>query len=542
MQNEPVLSFLDGFLRVKAACDEGSSCPDLNGIFGRGQSNQTDQGFSPAVLTMLQEHIRQSAWDDRELVEILTSENGNGRKVDEKWFHLVNRVSNQVLKHTTDKLKDSLLGANFFNMFQALGSVGALYCMLAPYFIAFSIYAEDRDFSGRMIRRFRQRESKESQETEGIKVAHFTDTFYEINGVAGTLKRQVEAARRLNKKYAVVTCDAGTRSHEPGVCNFAPLGVYELSVYPEQKLFLPPFLDMLNYCYVERFTHIHAATPGPLGLAALAIGRILKLPCVATYHTALPQYAQYLTDDPSMGEIMWRYLVWYYDQMDMVHVSSQATSSELVDKGVSRKRIRLVPRGVDTVRFHPSKRNGYLDEYCKDPHAIKLLYVGRVSREKNLDLLVSAFKALIETGNRMYLVVVGDGPYRKTMQAALEGTPSVFLGYQEGEDLASIYASCDAFVFPSVTDTFGNVVLEAQASGLPVVVTDRGGPKENLLHGKTGIIVEGNSMTSLRDGILRLISDPLLLKTMGAEARKHVGTRTFDKAFEEAWDLYDETA
>ncbi len=508
VQNEPVLTFLDGFLSVKAAGSSGSSCPDLNAFPGCGTSNQPDQGVTPAVLTMLQEHIRRSAWDDRELVEILTNGNGTGNKLDDKWFRVVDRVSNQVLRHITDQVKDSLSGANFFNMFQALGSAGALYCMLAPYFIAFSIYAEDRDFSGRMTRKFRQRESKGSQEAGEIKVAHFTDTFYEVNGVAGTLKRQVEAARRLNKKYAVVTCDAGAHPYEPDVRNFPPVAVYELSVYPEQKLFLPPFLDMLNYCYVERFTHIHAATPGPLGLAALAIGRILKLPCVATYHTALPQYAQYLTDDPSMAEMMWRYLVWYYDQMDMVYVSSRATSSELVEKGVSRERIRLVPRGVDTVRFHPSKRNGCLDEYCKDPQAVRLLYVGRVSKEKNLDLLVSAFKSLVEPGNHVYLVVVGDGPYRKTMQAALEGTPSFFLGYRQGEDLASIYASCDAFVFPSVTDTFGNVVLEAQASGLPVVVTDRGGPRENVLHEQTGIIVEGNSMTSLRDGMLRLISDP----------------------------------
>lgn len=541
VQNEPVMTFLDGFLRINEGDSGDATSPDLNGFLGTGKFAHADFGVSPAILTMLQDHIRRSVLDDRELIEILINGNGKGGKLDDKWFHVVNRVSNQVLKHMAEQLKDSFFGANFFTMFQSLGSVGALYCMLAPYFISFSIYAEDRAFSGKMTRRLQQKESRDDFGGEGIKVAHFTDTFYEINGVAGTLKRQVDAARRMNKDYAVITCDAEANDDKRGVRNFRPVGVYELSVYPEQKLFLPPFLEMLDHCYNQRYTHIHAATPGPLGLAALAIARILRLPCVATYHTALPQYAQYLTDDPSMGEIMWRYLVWYYDQMETVYVSSQATFAELTERGVSRRRIRLVPRGVDTTRFHPSKRNGYLDEQCTDPEVVRLLYVGRVSKEKNLELLVHAFKSLIAVGTRAYLVVVGDGPYRETMEKALAGTPSVFLGYREGEDLASIYASCDAFVFPSVTDTFGNVVLEAQASGLPVVVTDQGGPKENMVHGRTGIMVEGNSITGLQDGMLRLITDPNMRKFMGSEARRLVVDRTFDKAFEEAWNLYEET-
>lgn len=539
--NQPVMTFLDGFLRVNESNPCGSAGLNLHGFLGTRKSGRPDFGVSSAVLTMLQDHIRRSVLDDRELIEILIGGNGKGGQLDDKWFHVVNRVSGQVLSHIAEQLKDSFFGANFFNMFQSLGSVGALYCMLAPYFISYSIYSEDRDFSAKMTRRLRPEGSKDSIRGEGVKVAHFTDTFYEINGVAGTLRRQVDAARRMNKDYAVITCDAGTNSTERGVRNFKPVGVYELSVYPEQKLFLPPFLEMLDYCYTEKFTHIHAATPGPLGVAALAVARILKLPCVATYHTALPQYAQYLTDDPTMGELMWRYLVWYYDQMEMVYVSSQATFSELTERGVSRRRIRLVPRGVDTACFNPSKRNGLLDEQCNDREAVRLLYVGRVSKEKNLELLVSAFRSLIEDGTQAYLVVVGDGPYRETMEKALEGTPSIFLGYREGEDLAAIYASCDAFVFPSVTDTFGNVVLEAQASGLPVVVTDQGGPRENMLHGRTGIMVEGNSIAGLRDGILRLVTDPNMRRSMGSEARRYVVDRTFDKAFEEAWNLYEET-
>jgi glycosyltransferase involved in cell wall biosynthesis len=127
------------------------------------------------------------------------------------------------------------------------------------------------------------------------------------------------------------------------------------------------------------------------------------------------------------------------------------------------------------------------------------------------------------------------------MEQALIETPSVFMGYVEGEALAEVYASCDLFVFPSTTDTFGNVVLEGQASGLPVIVTDCGGPQENIIPGKTGMVVEGNSEKSLLDGIQILLSDLQRLKDMGKAARRYAESRSFDIAFNKAWDLYTET-
>jgi glycosyltransferase involved in cell wall biosynthesis len=354
------------------------------------------------------------------------------------------------------------------------------------------------------------------------------------------LKRQLKAALMSGNDYTVITCDPDRHDNEEGVKNFTPIGVYEVSVYPEQKLFYPPFLEMLDYCYEQGFTHIHSATPGPLGLAALAIGRILGLPVIGTYHTALPQYAQYLTEDSSVAEMTWKYVLWYYDQMDQVYVPSRSTAEELAMKGMSPQKTRVFPRGVDIVRFHPSKRSNSLDEHCGSQHALKLLYVGRVSKEKNLQILANAFKTLTRSRDDVILIVVGDGPYRQEMQQLLEGTRSVFLGYVEGESLSSIYASCDVFLFPSTTDTFGNVVLEPQASGLPVLVTNHGGPQENILPGKTGMVVEGNDEQSFLEGIIELLSDMNRLSEMGVAAREYAESRAFDKAFNQAWGLYDE--
>jgi glycosyltransferase involved in cell wall biosynthesis len=138
------------------------------------------------------------------------------------------------------------------------------------------------------------------------------------------------------------------------------------------------------------------------------------------------------------------------------------------------------------------------------------------------------------------LIVAGDGPYLKTMQAALQGTPSCFTGYVTGETLARLYASSDLFVFPSTTDTFGNVVLEAQASGLPVIVTDSGGPQENMLPGKTGVVVPADDANALLETIQTLINRPEKLKALGKAGRQYMEERSFESAFNETWKIYEE--
>lgn len=539
VNSDVIFKFLDRFLQVGQDREPGLLAR-LDFYWNHGKEFKADRGGNGTVLNLLRQETHRLIWDDPQLSEIFKNGNGDSETLDEKWFHFVDKVSTKALGHFTDHVLDSLSGAHFLNLFSALGSAGALYSVLAPYFVAFSIYSEDRHFGNVVLDRFLHEEPNCSKKARSLKVAHFTDTFYEVNGVAGTLRKQIGAALRGGKNYTVITCDPLHRPTDEGVTNFKPIGVYETPVYPEQKLFYPPFLEMLDHCYNEAFTHIHCATPGPLGLAALAIARILKIPIVGTYHTALPQYSQYLTEDASVAELMWKYVLWYYDQMDLVYVPSRSTATELAERGIPRRKIIVTPRGVDNARFHPAKRSGCLDGHCSSKEAVKLLYVGRVSKEKNLEILVKAFRSLVQSGEKVNLFIVGDGPYREEMEQALTETPTIFMGYVEGEALAEVYASCDLFVFPSTTDTFGNVVLEGQASGLPVIVTDCGGPQENIIPGKTGLVVEGNSEKSLLDGIQTLLSDPRRLKEMGKAARGYAESRSFDIAFNKAWDLYTE--
>jgi len=157
---------------------------------------------------------------------------------------------------------------------------------------------------------------------------------------------------------------------------------------------------------------------------------------------------------------------------------------------------------------------------------VVLLYVGRVSREKGLEMLVDAVRELVDNGAAIALAVIGDGPYREEMEAALSGYPALFTGYLAGEQLQRGYASADLFVFPSATDTFGNVVLEAQASGLPVIVSDEGGPRELMIDGETGVVFRAGSTSGLVTAIRTMTSDPQRITHMGLNARRF----TLDKA------------
>lgn len=224
----------------------------------------------------------------------------------------------------------------------------------------------------------------------------------------------------------------------------------------------------------EGFTRIHISTPGTVGLLELLIARLLNLPAAGTYHTDIPQYVRSLTNDEFLEQAAWNYMIWFYGQMEEVMVPSAGTRQQLQSRGLPPERIKPLPRWVDTDSYSPGMCNPNFWK-GRGLGTMVLLYVGRISREKGLELLVDVFRKLVDDGAAIALAVIGDGPYREEMEAALCGYPTLFTGYLAGEQLQMGYASADLFVFPSATDTFGNVVLEAQASGLPVIVSDEGG-------------------------------------------------------------------
>jgi glycosyltransferase involved in cell wall biosynthesis len=533
-----LLRFLDQSLRMDREEEKGF-VTKLYCLWQSKRQLKAKSNFPETLLGLLKKETHKLINDNPRFLSIAEGVRPNSNVAETEWFDFVNQLSNSVLLHFANHLMENMSGANVFNVFHTIGSAGGLYALLAPYFICYSLFKNDRLF-GKRILEASLNNGELDLGMDDFKVAHFTDTFYDVNGVALSLQQQIQVAIRTNKSLTILTCDSENRSKRKGIQHFKPIGVYELPEYPELKIFYPPLLEMLNYCYEQNFTHIHSATPGPIGMAALAIARILKLPINGTYHTALPQYAQILTGDKTIEDIMWKLILWYYDQMDFIYVPSQNTGEELIEKGIHPNKIKVFPRGIDIHRFHPSKRNGYLRERYQIKETIKLLYVGRVSKEKNLHLLVDVFKTLVQTVSNIHLVVVGDGPYFDEMKEQLKGVPCTFTGYLEGEELSFVYASSDIFVFPSTTDTFGNVVLEAQASGIPVIVTDKGGPHENIIKDRTGFVVKADDPKDLFETLQRIIAKPYLMRQMGVSARDFMESRSFDGAFIETWKMYQE--
>ncbi|WP_027182593.1 glycosyltransferase [Oleidesulfovibrio alaskensis] len=508
----------------------------LHGLIGYRRPAHFFSGPPRSVQGLLQKEAEDIIWNDTELREIAAAQTKNDPAGEDTWFRFVNRATEKVMTQFGTSLLDNVKGADLFSVFNAMGSAGSLYAMLAPYFVAYTLFTRDREF----CRTCRDAFTGQTDHAARLHVGHFTDTFYDVNGVALTLQMQLDMAFKNNKQLKVITCgpSEGEAARRPGVVNFTPVGSCTMPEYPELTLFYPPVLRMIHHCYTQNFTHIHSATPGPIGLVALAVARILKLPVHATYHTAFPQYVSMLTEDAGLEDAMWRYMVWYYNQMDRVYVPSHATGEELVARGIHPSRVVFYPRGIDTEKFSPAHRNGFYGRYGAHAGKTRLLYVGRISREKNMHVLANAFTQLLRRRSDVELAVVGDGPWTDAMKAQLSGLPVLFTGYLTDGDLSAAYASADVFVFPSGTDTFGNVVLEAQASALPVIVTDKGGPAENMLPDETGLMVPEGDAQALAAAMHALCADSAMRTRMSREARAYAQSRSFEAAFLKQWNMY----
>ena len=528
-QDEPVLRFLERMLTTARAEARRAGKP----LTHEPQKNRGPraQGAHPMMGMFVKETQKLIEKDEGLSLFIREKVPGAGHKAD-FWFNFMSKVSSHMLGKIAEDFAANVVGLSPFDIFHALGAAGAMLTLTAPYYAAFSLYNQSRRLSAEAGERLWEGSSRRT----APRVAVFTDTFDQINGVAMTWRRNVALAAETGKDLTVVSCSTpeGETGSLPGVVRLKPARIFNLPEYPEQKIYIPPFLEALKLCYDQHPTHIHAATPGPMGLVALAAARIMGLPFFATYHTEIPQYSGILTRDASVEEYVWKYILWFYNQADFIFSPSQSTTAELVSRKISRARILQMPRGVDTRRFSPEHERPMENL----PKGARLLYAGRVSQEKNLSLLARAFRALSSLHQDVCLVVAGDGPYLDRMKQDLAGSPAVFMGCLQGDELAKVYASCDVFVFPSATDTFGNVVLEAQASGLPVVVSDAGGPRENLLPGQTGLVVPANDENALVRALSSLVQNPGRARAMGRQAREYALTRSFSHSFEQYWEMY----
>lgn len=461
-----------------------------------------------------------------ELDQIVKSEQDAERRS----FRMASYLCNQMGFRLFLQFMQRVERGNLLDALQSITGLLPVAGAVAPYAVAYRQQAPDRALLQRASDLLLD---STPPSLENNKRAWFTDTLEDVNGVARTICAMTAAGLRRGADLTVITSRTEVSISEVPIKNFEPIGEFEIPEYKLQKLSFPPFLEIIDYIQTQKFSELIISTPGPVGICALAAGKLLGLRLTTIYHTDFPQYARFLSDDELMETLTWKYMQWFYGQFDLVYVNSEFYRQCWIERGLPPQRLAILPRGLDTDAFNRQKH--HRSDFWRSRGAVApvLLYVGRVSKEKELAFLVDVARALHDKGVKFSLAVVGDGPYRDEMQTLLP--KAIFTGVLKGEVLSQAYASADVFVFPSTTDTFGNVILEAMASGLPVVVSDVGGPRELVTHSRQGRVARGRDLAHWCDTLTEMLASPASLAERQVLAAETQDARCWDSAFIRFW-------
>ncbi|MEA2192472.1 MAG: hypothetical protein QOI73_2593, partial [Solirubrobacteraceae bacterium] len=341
----------------------------------------------------------------------------------------------------------------------------------------------------------RERAKLARREGDRLRVALVADAVGGMHGVTHTLDELRERGVP-GFEVEVVGTDANVDRRLSAVAEV------DIPFYAGLRVGVPSLPAIVEALADGRYDLVHLCSPGPAGAAAAIIVKVMGVPVLGSYHTELAAYAGLRSRDPGLELAARMAIAAFYGQCAHVLSPSPASDDVLLQMGIERERIGRWDRGVDLGRFSPQRRaDGLL------PGEISVLYAGRLTREKGADLLADAFLAARERDPRLHLVLAGGGPEEDELRARL-GEHATFLGWQEGDELARTYASADIFLFASRTDTFGQVLLEAQASGLPVVAVGEGGPTSIVDDRSTGRLCAAHA-GALADAVCELAAQPL---------------------------------
>jgi len=345
-----------------------------------------------------------------------------------------------------------------------------------------------------------------------MKIALFTETFLpKIDGIVTRLIHTVEHLQRGGDNVLIFSPEGGLTEYK-GAKIYGVEG-FPLPMYPELKMALPrPSIGQK----LEEFRPdiIHVANPAILGLAGLYYGKKLNIPLLASYHTHLPKYLHHYGFG-MLEPLLWELLKGAHNQAELNLCTSTAMVEELRSHGIER--VDLWQRGVDTEMYQPHFTSREMRDRLTQGHPDSplLLYVGRLGAEKEIDRI----KPVLESIPNARLALVGDGPHRQNLEQYFAGTPTYFVGYLRGRELAEAYASADAFIFPSRTETLGLVLLEAMAAGTPVVAARSGGIPDIVTDGVNGYLFDPTDEEGAIAATQRLFARPEERENLRQNAR-----------------------
>jgi len=371
----------------------------------------------------------------------------------------------------------------------------------------------------------RERAKLAAGDTDARRVALVIDASGSMHGVAHTIER-IRENKVPGYEVDVIGTDPRVDRRLPAVAEV------DVPFYSGLRVGVPSLPELAETLSGPGYDLVHVASPGPVGVAAMAIARIAGTPLIGSYHTELAAYAAIRSGDARLEAGARAALGLFYGQCSVVLSPSPSADQSIVGLGIERDRIARWTRGVDLALYDPALRDP--DAY---PGQVKVLYAGRLTREKGADLLADAFLRARERDPRLHLLLAGGGPEEDALRARL-GESATFLGWLGREALARAYASADIFLFCSRTDTYGQVILEAQASGLPVVAVAEGGPVSLIADGHTGWLCPPDA-ESLAGAVAQLAASPFLRERIARAALASVQGHTWEAALGQLAEGYE---
>lgn len=367
-----------------------------------------------------------------------------------------------------------------------------------------------------------------------MKIAIFTETFLpKVDGIVVKVCRLLEHLQKQGHE-ALVFAPSGSPKEYAGarVISYRSLPV---PFYPEMSI-SPPWALVDAEVRAFKPDLIHLVNPVSLGLAGLRVAKFYELPVLASYHTDVPGFAEHWNLG-FLSDTIYRYARWIHNRVDLNVCPSEFTRRQLYDHGFER--VEIWRGGVDIDLYNPAKRSNEMRMRLTngEPDRPLLLYIGRVSVEKRIDRLYPIMKIF----NEARLAIVGDGPHKAELEKQFADTDTVFTGYLKGEELASAYASADIFTFTGDKETFGNVVVEAMASGLPVIAPNSGGVTDLVLDDYNGYQYDPYDDYSILRAARKLIDDPEKAALFGQRGRELAEQRTWEITLDELLAHYEQT-
>jgi glycosyltransferase involved in cell wall biosynthesis/predicted metal-dependent phosphoesterase TrpH len=409
--------------------------------------------------------------------------------------------------------------------------------LAAPFFSSLKHLHSDRELIHRLEDNYIEKKSPRKK-----RILWFTDTVNDVNGVAVSLKKFVAVAKKEKRHVRLAVAETQVEADDfiaDRIVNFPVVYSYKPDFYDNYAMTFPSLLRSLEMIYAENPDEIIISTPGPVGIVGLIAGRILGIPVSGIYHTDFTTQAELILHDSTLTALAENYNRFFYSLMDEIKVPTEQYIELLAERGYEAEKMSVFKRGIDLTLFRPTthRRDEIIRTYAIQD-GFTLLWAGRVSRDKNIDFLAEVYKEIIKHKSDVNLILAGIGPALEELKTMFKEYPRViFTGRIDRQELPYFYSLADAFIFPSTVDTFGMVILEAQACGLPAVVTDVGGPQEIVDDKKTGFVLPAFDLEAWVHTVMHLMKikecEPALYERVRLCARSMVEKKyTWEKALE----------